>query len=97
MLAKPGTYIKRYILREITENNTTEHPINTWTQSLQIICDFHNSGGKKESKAIPVTGREDPYGRETSRLPHFLDNRLTDGDSGCQPYTTFSIYNIFSQ
>jgi hypothetical protein len=28
-------------------------------------------------KAIPVTGREGPYGCETSRLPHFLDNRLT--------------------
>jgi hypothetical protein len=33
----------------------------------------------KRSKAIPVTGREDPYVRETSRFPHFLDNRLTDG------------------
>jgi hypothetical protein len=30
-------------------------------------------------KAIPVTGLGDPYGCETSRLPHFLDNRLTDG------------------
>jgi hypothetical protein len=28
--------------------------------------------------AIPVTGRGGPYGCETSRLPHFLDNRLTD-------------------
>jgi hypothetical protein len=31
-----------------------------------------------EAKAIPVTGRGGPYGYETSRLPHFLDNRLTD-------------------
>jgi hypothetical protein len=31
------------------------------------------------SKAIPVTGREGPQGCETSRVPHFLDNRLTDG------------------
>jgi hypothetical protein len=30
-------------------------------------------------KAIPVTGRGGPYGCETSRLPHFLDNRITDG------------------
>jgi hypothetical protein len=30
-------------------------------------------------KAIPVTGRGGPKGCETSRLPHFLDNRLTDG------------------
>jgi hypothetical protein len=28
-------------------------------------------------KAIPVTGRGGPQGCETSRLPHFLDNRLT--------------------
>jgi hypothetical protein len=28
---------------------------------------------KSHGKASPVTGRE------TSRLPHFLDNRLTDG------------------
>jgi hypothetical protein len=31
------------------------------------------------SKAVPVTGRGGPYGCETSRLPHFLDNQLTDG------------------
>jgi hypothetical protein len=33
----------------------------------------------KKGKAIPVTGRGGPQGCETSRLPHFLDNRLTDG------------------
>jgi hypothetical protein len=32
-----------------------------------------------QGKAIPVTGRGGPYGCETSRLPKFLDNRLTDG------------------
>jgi hypothetical protein len=32
-----------------------------------------------KGKAIPVTGREGPWGCETSRLPHFLDKRLTDG------------------
>jgi hypothetical protein len=30
-------------------------------------------------KAIPVRGCEGPYSCETSRLPHFVDNRLTDG------------------
>jgi hypothetical protein len=30
------------------------------------------------NKAIPVTGRGDPQVCETSRLPHFLDNRLRD-------------------
>jgi hypothetical protein len=29
--------------------------------------------------AIPITGRGGPQGCETSRLPHFLDNRLRDG------------------
>jgi hypothetical protein len=33
----------------------------------------------QQGKAIPVTGREGPEGCETSRLPHFLDNQLTDG------------------
>jgi hypothetical protein len=33
----------------------------------------------KKGKANPVTGREGPQGCGTSRLPHFLDNRLTDG------------------
>jgi hypothetical protein len=31
---------------------------------------------KREGRAIPITGREGPWGCETSRLPHFLDNRL---------------------
>jgi hypothetical protein len=34
---------------------------------------------KKPTKAIPVTGRGGPYGCEMSRLPHFLENRLTGG------------------
>jgi hypothetical protein len=32
-----------------------------------------------KGKAIPVAGREGPWGCETSRLPHFLDNQHTDG------------------
>jgi hypothetical protein len=34
---------------------------------------------KKGKAAILVTGREGPEGCETSRLPHFLDSRLTYG------------------
>jgi hypothetical protein len=30
-------------------------------------------------KAIPVTVRGGPYVCETSRLPHFLDNRFIEG------------------
>jgi hypothetical protein len=32
----------------------------------------------KKGKTIPVTGREGPWGCEMSRLPHFLENRVTD-------------------
>jgi hypothetical protein len=32
-----------------------------------------------KGKDIPVTGRGGPYDCETSRHPHFIDNRLTDG------------------
>jgi hypothetical protein len=34
---------------------------------------------REEGEAIPVTGHGGPEGCETSRLPHYLDNRLTDG------------------
>jgi hypothetical protein len=33
----------------------------------------------KKGKANPLTSRGGPEGCEWSRLPHFLDNRLTDG------------------
>jgi hypothetical protein len=32
-----------------------------------------------KGKTITVAGHGDPYGCETSRLPYFLENRLTDG------------------
>jgi hypothetical protein len=39
----------------------------------------NNIKRKRKDKVIPVTGRGGPLVCETSRLPHFLDNRLTDG------------------
>jgi hypothetical protein len=38
---------------------------------------FHE-GWAKKNKAILVTGRGGPNSCEMSRLPHFLDSRLTD-------------------
>jgi hypothetical protein len=38
-----------------------------------------------KDKDIPVTGHEGPWGCETSRLPHFLDIRLTDGSEVVSP------------
>jgi hypothetical protein len=35
---------------------------------------------RKKNEAIPVTGRGGKQGRETSKPPHLLYNRLTDGD-----------------
>jgi hypothetical protein len=34
---------------------------------------------KKKGKTIPLTGCGGPQGCEVLRLPHFLDNWLTDG------------------
>jgi hypothetical protein len=45
----------------------------------QIVC---------KGKAIPVRSRGGPYGCETSRLPHFLDNRFTRG--GVRHYLLFT-------
>jgi hypothetical protein len=34
---------------------------------------------KKKAKTVPLTCRGGPYGCERSRIPHFLEYRLTDG------------------
>jgi hypothetical protein len=38
-------------------------------------------------KAIPETGREGPWGCETLKIPHFLENRFTDGSKVVSPRT----------
>jgi hypothetical protein len=54
-----------------------------------------------KAKAIPVTGCGGPQVCETLRLPHFLDNQLTDGGEAvslmCQPlFTTRKIPELVS-
>jgi hypothetical protein len=41
--------------------------------------------GKGKGKATPLTGHGGPLGCETSRLPHFLNNRLTYGRKVVSP------------
>jgi hypothetical protein len=40
---------------------------------------------KSKSEAIPATGRGGAYGCEMLRIPHCLDNRLTDGGKLASP------------
>jgi hypothetical protein len=63
MLLKIGRY------RDICTNS------DKFFHHIFIYC----KKGKRKGKAIHVTGCGGPYGCETSRLPHLLDNRLTDG------------------
>jgi hypothetical protein len=47
--------------------------------SLAMLDPLNNTAKKsKKGKALPVTGRGGPLDCEASKLPHFLDNRLTD-------------------
>jgi hypothetical protein len=46
-----------------------------------------------KSKAIPVAGRGGLYGCETPRIPHCLDNRLTDGGEAVKPYAPAALYS----
>jgi hypothetical protein len=46
-------------------------------QKVSAKVNFKLTGGKR--RTVPVASRGGPHGCETSRLPHFLDIRLTDG------------------
>jgi hypothetical protein len=54
---------------QFTETDERRHAIHSDSDAFLIV----------KGKDIPVTGHGGPYGCETSRLPHYLDNRLTDG------------------
>jgi hypothetical protein len=52
-------------------------------ETVEVLFQPHENGiyvkviAKRKSKAIAVRGRGGPWDFHTSRLPHFLDNRLT--------------------
>jgi hypothetical protein len=56
--------------------NSGSHPVADFTITLFDLSISYSN--KVKSKAISVTGRRGPKDCEKSRLPHFLDNRLTD-------------------
>jgi hypothetical protein len=43
------------------------------------------SGCINVNNAIRITERGGPYGCETQRIPHFLDNRMTEGGEVINP------------
>jgi hypothetical protein len=57
----------------ISDSDIVTCTINAITIGLMVTAK------KVKGKAIPVTGRGGPSGCERSRLPHFLDNLLTNG------------------
>jgi hypothetical protein len=73
-----------------TENPSSCVTVNCklWKSAIALYCFKHElivKKGKDEGKDIPVTGREGPLGCERSRLPHYLDKRLTDGGKVVSP------------
>jgi hypothetical protein len=61
------------------------HPDGIWTPIIQFLDPslsefllFTSMNLIHKGKPIPVTGRGDAYGSETSMFPNFLENRLAD-------------------
>jgi hypothetical protein len=57
--------------------NASSFLIHLWPSMGKFVP--KNSSSKQKDKGIPVTGRGGLHDYETSRLPHFLHSRLTDG------------------
>jgi hypothetical protein len=80
LIYKPRRFIfrKQLILCNLKEDYLSFKAQNP--EKMQGFSLFAELKKYKKSISIPVTGCGGPYGCEMSRLPHFLDNRLTDGE-----------------
>jgi L-fucose isomerase-like protein len=54
------------------------HKYNVRENAFLNVRKLVNLATTVKGKAVPVTGRVGPQGFESSRFPHFLENRLTD-------------------
>jgi hypothetical protein len=59
--------------------------LNEKWNDLTLFIKFSNKRKKGKYVYIPVTSHESPLVCERSRLPHFLDKRLTDGGKVVSP------------
>jgi hypothetical protein len=81
-------------LLEVTKDDITDQEKSLWYHRPNFLvgvmlcvwgncCSLKISSGiykkvKRKSKATPITGGGGPKGCEKSRIPHFLDDQLTD-------------------
>jgi hypothetical protein len=78
-------YMGQYSFRRLIIDDigaSTNSNMTGWhklTNSTIIVKKCMLPAGYPHGKTICVTGCGDPEGCEISRLPHFLDSRLTDG------------------
>jgi hypothetical protein len=78
-LAVPSLTLQVHFLKKQCLLNVSRFPVlKKHRSSLRV----------KESSSYPVTGHGSPQSCDTSRLPRFLDNQLTDGCKVSALYTS---------
>jgi hypothetical protein len=75
--------LKEMALGSFSHRDTLESQAKPHTSSAQVVVT--KMIRSKKSKAIPVTGLGGLWGCEMLRIPHCLDNRLTDGGKVISP------------
>jgi hypothetical protein len=81
-------HIISFLRATTSDQSQAEHSGHEYEVRRQVDIKQENNKyiyNQKKGKAIPLTGREGPEGCETSRLPHFIVNRLTDGGEVVSP------------